>query len=107
MPKKISPNNGVSKKPPCHWATRPLAENEPTFTFLARDPAAALAIAYWAELRIAAGLNHRNDAQMQDAIQVCSEFAEFLRGQPDSKKEQLARVLKIDAAVALRCAMGM
>lgn len=90
---------------PCKFMSRPLAKGEPTFTLVGRDPCAALAIAIWAQLRCAAGLNERGDEQIRHAVKDAEDFVDYIKTLPE-KAEQIASVIKTDKLCLLRMAIS-
>lgn len=58
----------------CHAKARP---DEPTFTLLGRDPAAAAAIRYWCLERQKQGKNSAGDAQLIEAYQLADSIDRY------------------------------
>lgn len=52
------------------------APDEPMFILLGRDPAAAMALVFWCELRVELGLNGANDSQIKDAQDCYKKMVE-------------------------------
>lgn len=65
---------------------------EPTFTLLGRDAAARAAIVRWIEARIELGLNELGDEQIQSAIVLSGEVAEYARQRAEGAEDQVNRI---------------
>jgi hypothetical protein len=76
--------NEISNPQSCLNKARP---DERLFVLLARDPAAPAAIRAWAEERIALGMNLRDDAQIQDALECATLMAQERLTSADRKSQ--------------------
>lgn len=72
----------------CHGKAAP---DEPTFTLLARDPAASVLVGLWVVARVGIGKNDEDDAQVQEANECSHRMAEWAnaRGRGDRRLKVL------------------